>query len=69
MLKPLKSLILGKAIFIKSIYKFIHFVRSKVTFTPAFDPFLVLKLDIDFLNFVITGFCPAINAHVILNKI
>ena len=28
----------------------------KVTLTPALNPFLVLKLDIDFLNFVITGF-------------
>ena len=29
---------------------------------PAFEPFLVLKFAIDFLNFVITGFCPVIFA-------
>ena len=28
----------------------------KVTFNPAFDPCLDLKFEIDFLNFVITGF-------------
>ena len=28
----------------------------KVTFNPAFEPFLVLKFATDFLNFVITGF-------------
>ena len=28
----------------------------KVTFNPAFVSFLVLKLDIDFLNLVMTGF-------------
>ena len=28
----------------------------KVTFTPALEPFLVLKFEIDFLNFVIIGF-------------
>ena len=32
----------------------------KVTLTPAANPFLVLKLAIDFLNLVTIAFCPAI---------
>ena len=35
----------------------------KVTFKPAFEPFLVLKFATDFLNLVITGFCPVIFAR------
>ena len=50
--KPLKSLILGKAIFTNlSKNSYILSFLSE-TFKPEFVPFLVLKLDIDFLNFV-----------------
>ena len=34
----------------------------KVTFSPALEPFRVLKLATDFLNLVVTGFCPVILA-------
>ena len=34
----------------------------KVTFNPAFEPLRVLKFATDFLNFVVTGFCPVILA-------
>ena len=34
----------------------------KVTFKPELVPFLVLKFEIDFLNLVVTGFCPVIFA-------
>ena len=61
--KPLKSFILGKAIFTSLSINSYILIDLNVTFTPAFDPFLVLKFDIDFLNFVITGFCPAISNH------
>ena len=60
--KILKSLILGRAILTNlSKNSYILFFLS-VTFKPALDPFLVLKLATDFLNFVITGFWPAIFA-------
>ena len=60
--KPLKSLILGKAILINlSTNSYILFFL-KVTFSPAFVSFLVLKFEIDFLNFVTIGFCPVIEA-------
>ena len=53
---PLKSFILGRAIFTSlSINSYILFFL-KVTFNPAFVFFLDLKFDIDFLNFVTTGF-------------
>ena len=58
-LNPLKSLILGKAIFINLSINSYILLDLKVTLTPAFDPFLVLKFDIDFLNLVITGFWPS----------
>ena len=62
--KPLKSFILGNAIFTnRSRNSYILSLR-KVTFKPALDPFLVLKLATDFLNFVITGFCPVILAKI-----
>jgi len=61
-LKPLKSFILGRAILTSlSINSYILFFL-KVTFKPASVFFLVLKFDIDFLNFVTTGFCPVIIA-------
>ena len=41
------------------IHTFISFLSD--TFKPALVPFLVLKFDIDFLNFVITGFWPVNN--------
>ena len=54
--KPLKSLILGKAIFTNLSKNSYILFFLKVTFKPAFDPFRVLKFATDFLNFVITGF-------------
>ena len=57
--RPLKSLSC-RAIFTSlSINSYILF-DLKVTFTPALDP-LVLKLEIDFLNFVVIGLCPVIS--------
>ena len=55
-ISPLKSLILGKAILTNLSINSYILLDLRVTFTPAFEPFLVLKLDIDFLNLVITGF-------------
>ena len=53
--KPLKSLILGRAMLtILSINSYILLFLN-VTFKPALAPFLDLKFEIDFLNFVITG--------------
>ena len=55
---PLKSLILGRAIFTNLSKNSYILSFLKDTFNPAFVPFLVLKFEIDFLNFVTTGFCP-----------
>ena len=53
---PLKSFTLGRAIFTRRSINSYIFEDLKVTLTPAFAPFLVLKFEIDFLNFVTTGF-------------
>ena len=53
---PLKSLILGKAIFTSLSRNSYILSFLKVTFKPAFDPLRVLKFATDFLNFVTTGF-------------
>ena len=45
---PLKSFILGKAIFTNLSINSYIFKDLKVTLTPALDPFLVLKFEIDF---------------------
>ena len=58
---PLKSLILGNAIFTNLSRNSYILSFLKVTLRPALDPFLDLKFDIDFLNFVITGYCPVID--------
>ena len=72
--KPLKSLIRGKAIFTSLSKNSYILFFLKVTFKPAFDPLRVLKFETDFLNLVVTGFCPVIFAksssqdyHIILN--
>ena len=51
--KILKSFILGKAIFTSLSINSYIFLFLKVTLTPAGAPFLVLKFDIDFLNFFV----------------
>ena len=54
--KPLKSLILGNAMFTNLSRNSYILFFLRVTFKPALVPFLVLKFATDFLNFVITGF-------------